>query len=82
LLPYWYFINRAFGVPSVGGAGKLAEDLNDRSANPLLEALDAHQLNALLLLHSLKQQEQLQVQVQVRRDLRLKYASYLQLSLS
>ena len=60
LLPYWYFINRAFGIPGVG-AGNISEDLSNNTL-PLLEAFDAQRLNSFLLLQSLKQQ-QLQVQV-------------------
>ncbi|CAG7819507.1 unnamed protein product [Allacma fusca] len=56
LLPYWYFINRAFGGQGLGlGAGNASEDLKN-STNPLLDAFDANQrLNSLLLFESLKQ---------------------------
>ena len=56
LLPYWYFINRAFGGQGLAlGVGNTSEDLKN-STNPLFDAFDVNQrLNSLLLFESLKQ---------------------------
>jgi hypothetical protein len=63
-LPYWYFINRAFGAPGTDVDNEV--ELNQIKNSNVLEVLDAQRL---LFLQSLEYQQQLVQQNVVRRDL-------------